>query len=341
MRYTKQRMSLVLLVFVFLSSCLGTSTPTKEEMVPPTLTVTPTQTVFHQTVFHMDRSALSYEVFETEATSLTIVVSATIPDQFKEFADISVEDGSGLTTYEVEPGESTIVHSMSAGKKRVTVTSGIQTKFRNRIVGVYIDQIMFNKPAIQIEQEDDRIVIYGDSLAIGGNVDHLSAEAWPVLLRKRVPVVIEAYGYRSLYEDASTAEGRAALAIKISSWMPKYVWLAIGANDYSFGLWSASEFGEAYGAMLDAIHESSPQAVLFAQSPILRADESANVLGDTLGDYRQQIARVCLARSTWCRFVDGTEAAFPQPDELDEDGIHLTAESSVKYAEAVLDLIEK
>lgn len=341
MPYTKQCVSLILLVFVFLSSCSGTSTPTKEEIVPPALTITPAQTVSHQTVFNMDKSALSYEVFETEATSLTIVVSATIPDQVKEFADISVEDGSGLTTYEVEPGESTIVHSMPEGRKHITVTSGLQTKFRNRIVGVFIDKITFDKPAIQIEQEGKRIVIYGDSLAIGGNVNHPSAEAWPVLLRKHNPVLMEAYGYRALHEDASTAEARSALALKISSWMPDYVWLAIGANDYAFSLWPASEFGKAYGATLDAIHEASPQAILFAQSPILQAGEPSNVFGDTLENYRQQIASACLARAAWCTFVDGTNAAFPQPSELDEDGIHLTIDSSANYAEAVLNLLRK
>jgi lysophospholipase L1-like esterase len=161
------------------------------------------------------------------------------------------------------------------------------------------------------------------------------------LLRKYYPVLIEGYGHRALYEDASTAEARSALASKISSWMPDYVWLAIGVNDYAFGLWSASEFGEAYGATLDAIHAARPQAVLFAQSPILQADEPANMFGDTLENYRQQIARVCLARSAWCTFVDGTDPAFPQPDELDIDGIHLTTKSSAKYAEAVLNLLRK
>jgi lysophospholipase L1-like esterase len=341
MPYAKQCVSLVLLVFTFLSSCSDTSTAEKEETVFPVLTLTPTAVVFHQTSFDIEQSALSYRVFETEATSLTIEVSNTVPDQFKDFVDISVEDDSGLTTYEVQPGASTITHSMPAGKKLVTVTSGLQTKFRNKIVGVYIDKITFDKSAIPIEQEDHRLVIYGDSLAVGGNVDHLSAEAWPVLLRKHYPILVEGYGYRALFEDASTAEARSSLASKIASWLPEDVWLAIGVNDYAFGLWSASEFGEAYGKMLDAIHAASPQAVLFAQSPILQADEPANRFGDTLEDYRQQIAGVCLARSAWCRFVDGTDPAFPQPDELDIDGIHLTTESSAKYAQAVLNLLRK
>jgi lysophospholipase L1-like esterase len=206
---------------------------------------------------------------------------------------------------------------------------------------VFIDRVTFNGTAVRIEQEGRRVLVYGDSLAVGGNVDHVSTESWPVLLREHFPTRVEAYGYRALYEDASTAEARVGLAAKITSWAPDTIWLAIGANDYAFKLWSARQFGEAYAATLDAIHSSSPQAILYAQSPIRRANEGPNSLGDSLDNYRQQINAACLARSPWCIFVDGTASAFPQLDELAEDGIHLTTKSSVKYAEAVLEFIGK
>lgn len=48
-----------------------------------------------------------------------------------------------------------------------------------------------------------------------------------------------------------------------------------------------------------------------------------------------------LARSAWCVFVNGTDSAFPQRSELDEDGVHLTTKSSAKYAEAVLKILGK
>lgn len=289
----------------------------------------------------MDRSPLSYRVFETEATSLTIDVTSTVPGQFKDFTDISVEDGSGITTYKVETGESTIVHSLPAGKKRVIVTSGMHTRFRNKITGVFVNKVTFNGTAVRIEQAGRRVLIYGDSLAVGGNVEHVSAKSWPVLVRKHFPTQVEAYGYRALHDDASTADARADLASKISSWAPDDIWLAIGGNDYAFDLWSAPQFGEAYAATLDAIHSSIPQTILYAQSPIHRGSEGPNALGDSLDDYRQQIATACQARSPWCIFVDGTIPAFPQLDELAEDGIHLTTKSSAKYAEAVLDIIDK
>ncbi|MBN2118106.1 MAG: SGNH/GDSL hydrolase family protein [Anaerolineales bacterium] len=337
MSYRIKYLALALLLSILLSSCTGASQPTNEPSpLPPIPTSTPSQTIFH-----LDRSALAYGIFETEATSLTIVVSNTAPGQFKDFTDISIEDASGVTTYEVQSGESTIVHAMPAGKKRVTVTSGLQTKFRNRITGVFINKITFNEPAVRIAQEGKRILVYGDSLAVGGNVDDVSAEAWPVLLRKHFSVSVDAYGYRTLYDDASTVEARSEFAARIASRGPDRIWLAIGANDYAFEQWSAQQFGQTYAATLDAIHSSNSQALLFAQSPILRADESPNVFGDTLEKYRQQIATACLARPAWCRFVNGTNPAFPRPDELDQDGIHLTTKSSAKYAEAVLNIIGK
>jgi lysophospholipase L1-like esterase len=206
---------------------------------------------------------------------------------------------------------------------------------------VFIDKVTFDRSAVPLEHDGKRIVIYGDSLAVGGKVENPSAEAWPVLLRKYYPVLMEAYGYRALHDDASTAEARAELASKILSERPDYIWLAIGANDYAFGFWPAREFGEAYAATLDAIHTLNPEVILFAQSPILRVREGPNSFGASLEEYREQIKESCSARPGWCVFVDGTNPAFPQLHELDQDGIHLTIESSAKYAEAVRNQLEK
>jgi lysophospholipase L1-like esterase len=319
--YTTRYIHFVLLLSIILASCTN-ATPV-------------------QTTFSLAKSALSYGMFDTDATSLLLDVSSTVPKQVSAFVDISIEDPAGVKTYKVRLGESTIVHSMIPGQKRVTVTSGAQSKFNNEIVGVFINRITFNGSAVPVKQEGKRVVVYGDSISVGGNVDNPSAEAWPVLLRKHFPVTVDAYGYRTLYDDAATVAARSELASRISSWMPDQIWLAIGSNDYVFELWSAQVFGETYAATLDAIHASNPQTTVFAQSPILRANESPNTFGDNLEKYRQQIATACLARSAWCVFVDGTAPAFPQPDELDQDGIHLTTESGARYAKAVLNIIGK
>jgi lysophospholipase L1-like esterase len=325
-----------LLLSILLSSCVGNSPATKAPSVSPTLTATPTQTVFY-----LAPTALSYGVFETEATSLTVDVYNTTPDGLNASADISIEDPSGIKTYKLQTGESTIVHDMPKGKKHVTITSGGQAYRNGEIRGVFINKITFAGIAIPIEESYERLVVYGDSLAAGGSVDNPSAQAWPILLRKHYSVMVEAYGYRALYNDASTSAKRAELVSKISAWTPDFIWLAIGTNDHTFGQWSVQEFGKAYAETLDAIHSSNPQTVLFAQSPILQENESANLLGDDLESYRQQIAAACLARTAWCIFVDGKDSIFPQPEELNKDGVHLTTQSSAKYAEAVLNILNR
>jgi lysophospholipase L1-like esterase len=333
--YRTQHVNRVLLLSIFLSSCANHSQPTKTPTVSLTLTATPIQTVFY-----LDSTALSYGIFETDAVSLAVDVYNTTPDGLNPSADISIEDPSGVKTYKLQTGESTVVHAMPVGEKQVTITGGGQSYRNGEIRGVFINTITFNGSAVRIEEPYKRLVVYGDSLAAGGSVDNPSAEAWPVLLRKHYSVMVEAYGYRALYDDASTSVKRAELLSKISASTPDFIWLAIGTNDHTLGQWSAQEFGEAYASTLDAIHASNSQAVVFAQSPILQANESTNLLGEDLESYRQQIADACLARPAWCIFVDGKDSAFPQPDELDKDGVHLTTESSAKYAEAVLNILK-
>jgi lysophospholipase L1-like esterase len=315
----------------FLSSCLSNSPEGHDEASSALKTP-----VDGPITFHVETTALGAEVFDTRATTITIEVRNTTPDAFGAVGEISVEDGSEITTYQMQPGESTIVHPLPAGEKRVTITAGEQARFRGEMRGVFIQEITFNGHAVPIPPSAPRILVYGDSLAVGGNVDHPSAEAWPVLLRQYYSVRVEAYGYRTLHDDASTPEKRSEFTARISDWSPETIWLAVGTNDYGLEVWSAPEFGKAYAATLDAIHSSNPGARLFAQSPIWRAEEPANSFGDDLDDYRQQIAGTCAARSAWCVYVDGRDPSFPQPEELDEDGIHLTTESSLKYAQTVL-----
>jgi len=308
------------------TSCVTTSTVTR---APET----------EISAFHLDRLPFSYGVFDTEATSVSVEIQNTVPEIFSKYADISIDDGRKVRTYKVDIGQSTIIHQMPPGPKRVVVTSGAEVKFNGSITGVYIKEIIFNVRAVRIEQTGPRIVIYGDSIAGGGNVNNPSAEAWPLLLRGDYSVIVDALGYRMLYDDASTPSQRSEFASRISSLRPDIIWFAIGANDYALNQWSAEDFGEAYAATLDALHATIPNVTLYAQSPILRAEDGANSLGDDLEDFSRQIATACSTRHGWCIFVDGRGLTFPQPNELDRDGIHLTTKSSAKYAEAVLSII--
>lgn len=283
-----------------------------------------------QQSFHIGTNALATATYETTASYVAVDVNTTMP-----LGDITIND----TTYYTSYGEMRIVHYLPAGTKRVTITQGGQSVYKGTVVGTYITAIFFDAPAVEIADNRKRVVVYGDSLSVGGNVYNSSAQTWTVLLRKRYAVDVQGYGYRNLYWDAAHGVDRDKLVADITSHNADYIWLAIGTNDYAFELWSAKDFGATYAATLNKLHAVNPQARIFAQSPIVRADEYARQYGDTLSDYRRQIETACNVRA-WCTFVDGTRAAFPQLDELHADGLHLTAASSVKYAAAVASVLK-
>lgn len=289
--------------------------------------------------FYLEKASFSYAIFDTNATSITLEVHQDFPTTFSPVTDITIEYGTEGVSFEVDEIQHLIAHEMPPGPKRVTVTSGGLVKLDGMMAGLYVDKIIFNAPADRVVPPFARVFIYGDSLMLGGEVDVASREAWPILLREQFVVFVEAYGFRMLFDDASTFEAREQIASRVQSFSPDYVWVAIGTNDYAFGVWTPWDFGSAYGVLLDDLHEVAPSAVIFAQSPIRRVDEDIEVAGYALDDYRKEIERVCALKQEWCIFVDGTDSLFPQLDELASDGVHLTKTGNLKYADAVVQII--
>ena len=226
-----------LLICLLVTSCETTST----------VTLVPEATI---STFYLDQLPFSYGVFETEATSVRFEVLNTVPEIYADYADISIDNGKEIKTYQVSAGQTIVVHAMSTGRKQIIVTSGAQVKIDGKITGIFIKEITFNALTVQVVQHKKRIVVYGDSIAGGGNVRDPSAEAWPLLLRKDFSVIVDAYGFRTLYDDASTLSQRSEFASRISSLLPDYIWLAIGTNDFAASPWTASEFGAAYAETL-------------------------------------------------------------------------------------------
>lgn len=289
--------------------------------------------------FYLEKASFSYAIFDTHATSITLEVHQDFPPTFQPVTDITIDDGVEAISFEVDEIQPLITHEMPPGRKHVTVTSGGLVKLEGVIAGLYVDRIMFNAPAEKVIPSLDRVLIYSDSLALGGEVDIASREAWPILLREQFVVSLEAYGYRTLFDDASALADRKNFVSGVRLFSPDYIWMAIGTNDYAFGVWAPQDFGSAYALLLDALHEALPGAIIFAQSPIRRVNESIEVSGYTLEDFRKEIEYACKSRMEWCMFVDGTDSLFPQLDELANDGVHLTKTSNIKYADAVAQII--
>jgi lysophospholipase L1-like esterase len=151
-------------------------------------------------------------------------------------------------------------------------------------------------------------------------------------------VIVDGFGYRSLYEDAFDGTARTALAGRLASTNARYLWICIGTNDYAADQdWNAADFGAAYADLLDKIHAAAPSMKIFCQSMIQReapAAETANSFGNTLGDYRTQISTAVSTRTSFCTYVEGAAGAIV-PLGNSSDGIHPNSDGHRYYAEFV------
>jgi lysophospholipase L1-like esterase len=187
----------------------------------------------------------------------------------------------------------------------------------------------------------NRIIVYGDSIAVGANATVPTSQGWTNIVRATYAatggLAVEGWGYRALKDDAVDATARAAFVARLLSAYPgaDTIWLAIGTNDYGIaGKWNAADFGTAYAALLVALNAAFPAANIYAQTPIERTVETANAYGDTLGAYRTAIGTAAGGKA-YVTLVDGTAAAYPQaPGDL-ADGVHPTDAGHIMYADAV------
>lgn len=286
---------------------------------------------------YLETSLLSRVVFTTTATQIDITAYSSIAASFYSYAEVGViVNGSYVQSVQL-PGNGAFQGRvvLSAGSKTVEVFAGLQIIPDGQIIGTWPVSIKANAAITQIfPTPSDRVVFYGDSITAGGNSSIPTQKGYPALVRLTNPdsVSVEAQGYRSLFADCANSTLRAEFVEKLTAYDPDKIWLAIGTNDYGLEPWSAASFGAAYAALLDDLHVALPSALIYAQTPILRAVETANGWGSSLGDYRTQIAAAQSTRSSYCTLVDGsafmTLASIP-------DGVHPNDAGHALYAAAV------
>lgn len=204
--------------------------------------------------------------------------------------------------------------------------------------GTWVSRASFSGPCVMQADEGVQIAAYGDSITMGGQASPRLKNAWVMRVRANgfPKTAIEGYGGNSLYVDSTDGPGLETVAARIASHNADAVWIAIGTNDYYGGFWSPAEFGEAYGSLLDGIHQGSPTSRIFAQSPITRAVESGNSLGFSLSDYRVAISDCCVARP-WAMYVEG--GAILSVSDLSPGGVHPTTEGHAIYANFVINAL--
>lgn len=299
-------------------------------------TSTITDAFVGDTVLHHSNHARM--VFTTSATSIEVATYNNLYPDFAAFTQVGIRS-NGVTVATLAPGsngEKLLTNSLPAGtNKTVEVIAGLQSKPSSTVNGTFLKSVTFPGASASLASvtTTPRLYLYGDSITSGANATSTPLDAWGQLLRANyTDVLIDAYGYRTLYDDANTSNLRAALVSRIAATNPTLIWLAIGTNDYSLNKWSAASFGTAYAALLDDLHTALPSATIYCQTPIVRTTETANGSGSTLGNYRTQISTAQSTRSSYAVLVDGT--AFMTTASLD-DGVHPTTAGHTTYYNAV------
>ena len=289
---------------------------------------------------YRETSPFASVTYETAASAIEVVGYTSTQSLFPTMSQLGVYvDGAfHASAAPTADGVITAVVSLPAGSKQVTVVNGLQSRpnSANPPLGSWLTKIRSDQQMTRVTATPtNRLLIYGDSIAVGANSLPPTHYGWPLLVRSaRSPdsTAIEAWGYRSLHEDCVDASARSAFVSVVSAYSPSILWIAIGTNDYGLNKWSAASFGTAYAALLDALNSALPDLVIYCQTPIVRANEAANGSGSTLGDYRTQIATAVSTRTAYATLVDGT--AILTTGDL-ADGVHPTTAGHAIYASAV------
>lgn len=278
--------------------------------------------------------------YTTTATELFVAGNSTVYGTFPSYGQIGVYvDGVFSTTVQAGvAGAFNHFLSLSAGSKTVSFVNGLTSDptQTGAFLGTFLTGVTANAAmTASTPSPTGRVLIYGDSIAVGANSTIPVSQAWNQLNRNDYApnsIATEAWGFRSLNVDCVDATARNAFVAKVVAYAPERIWLAIGTNDYGLNKWNAAAFGTAYAALLDALNTALPSVPIYCQTPIVRTTETANIFGDTLGAYRTQIATAVSTRTAYATLVDGT--TFLTTGDL-ADGVHPTNAGHVIYAAAV------
>ena len=283
-------------------------------------------------------SCCAQTVFTTSETLLELSVYNNIYGDFPGYANLAVFV-NGVYNQLISPGvygATKHLITLPAGAKTVAVVNGLQSKPAATVIGTFLVAVRsLSGVTLTTQTPVNRLLIYGDSITVGANSTSPQVDSWAMKVRAaNLPnsTMLDAWGYRSLWDDAVDATARTAFAARWAALSPSKIWLAIGTNDYGLNKWSAASFGAAYADLLDKLHAAIPSATIYCQTPILRSSEVANGSGSTLGDYRTQIATAQSTRSSYTVLVDGT--AFMTTASLD-DGLHPGDAGHTLYANGV------
>jgi lysophospholipase L1-like esterase len=233
--------------------------------------------------------------YNTRATRVGVWTQHAYPENDQKRIGVYIDDDyytDALLNDEEDSGRVEVV--LPAGQKKVTVVGGIANwPGAGRITGIYPQGVEFNSPISRVaEVNTNRLTILGDSISVGASAAVLQREAWAMQLRLYgvIPVSVDGYGYRSMYEESVDATARTASVARLLEHNPTNIWIALGTNDWGRGDWDAGDFQTAYSALLVAINAALPSATIYCQTPVRFLDEvTTNDFDEVPQDYRDAV----------------------------------------------------
>jgi len=284
---------------------------------------------------HIDANPFSGLVFETEATELLVETYNNYFSGWPGLTRIGVHV-NGAYHREICPfanGTYTERLFFAPGSKTIELVNGPQSTPTSH-AGTWVTNVKANAEInIQSPVQTGGLLVYGDSIAVGQSAAPVMQLCWFAQVKESYPgpATLEAQGSRALWNDAVDETARAAFVSRLASIEPAVIWLAIGTNDYGLNRWTAAEFESAYTLLLADLHAALPDAVFYAQTPIVRTIETANTKGSTMAQYRTAISTAASGKA-YVTVVDGT--AFMTTASL-SDGVHPNTAGHALYANAV------
>lgn len=287
---------------------------------------------------HYQLSPMSVARYQTRATSVDITLYNNAFGTAQLHCDVAVYiDGAYIASVSAtEEGYKTETVALGDGDKLVELMNGSQT-IASPNLGTWITKAIFNESA-SVVAESVSLCVYGDSIANGATASPRLENGWVPLVGVGLGKFAQLHGYggASLRADALSDAQLETLVSQLCINDPPTIWLAIGTNDYFESVWDSADFGARYDDLLVSLNDRLPSATVYAQSPIVRAVETANSLGDTLGDYRSAISSAASGKG-WVTYVDGS--SIITTGDLDGGGVHPTTAGHAAIASYVLGVL--
>ena len=286
-------------------------------------------------------------IISTDATSLTAGCTSSYATGNESLAKIGYRINGGAWSNfgpVAVPGDGSASIAMPAGTNTIEFINGGQARPSSDVIGTFLTTVdPVGSTFMNITSGSDlsnQCVVYGDSITAGGNSTNRPYEGYPIVLRELIanPVTVEAWGWRALFDDCSSAGAIDTFVAKIAAVSPTIVWLAIGTNDYGLDKQNAANFETMYANMLADLVVALPSAKIYCASPIHRTDETANSFGDTTGAYRTAISNAVTTTSDPdVSYVD--TSSWLVDGDLD-DGVHPTTAGHAIMASQIEAIIE-